>query len=674
MATMFITPLPLRRFAGATAIAAVTAAMMIGPLALRSSAADYTANSEATWRAALVDAMANTGETNTITLTGDFAMSDPTGTWPEYSEVDQDLIVDGGGHTISAALGNTAGFLSVYNTAGNVTLQNITLDGFTSDYSVGIEVGGTATLDNVTVRNFDGVDPAVGLWGDAVDISNSTFASNTNTGDGDGGAVYTDCDSSITVENSTFTGNTSQGSGGALYANCSIGVYDSTFANNTAVYGGGAISSSSNVDIERSTFTGNFTGADGGAISGGQETYPYDSTFTNNHADGDGGAVWSYDASYPRGSTFRGNTADGDGGAVYVSEAEFVARDSTFTNNSAGDEGGGAWGYSSTGSQESTWVGNEAAYGGAIFTAGNEYYSTYAQSTFIDNYASEQGGAVYAADNNLETDNSVFSGNEAVSDGAHLYVDNSDFYTYATVFEGAVGADGCYAADGANSNGYNFDADGTCTGDWAGTGDFGEGADPMLGALADNGGPTQTRQPLAGSPLIDAIPWAYCADYAAGSSDQRGVDRAAAGAEVYGCDIGSVEIIEDISFPIVGSSGTTIVTVKGALNYDCDAWTPIAGYLPAPPAGVAFPHGVLSYCFTVPEDGWTVTVKLDLPSPVTQLWKDTGGTWAQVPGAVISGTTVTYDITDGGALDDDGAANSYIVDPVGPGIRGGFTG
>jgi hypothetical protein len=28
----------------------------------------------------------------------------------------------------------------------------------------------------------------------------------------------------------------------------------------------------------------------------------------------------------------------------------------------------------------------------------------------------------------------------------------------------------------------------------------------MLGALANNGGPTQTRLPLTGSPLIDAIP------------------------------------------------------------------------------------------------------------------------------------------------------------------------
>lgn len=672
--TLPVSTLRLRLIAGLAATAAITATLMVGPLALRSSAADYTANSEATWRAALVSAMANTGETNTITLTGDFAMNDPTGTSPEYAEVDQDLIVDGGGHTISAAPGNTAGFLEAYNTAGNVTLQNITLDGFTSDYSVGIEVGGTATLDNVTVRNFDGVDPAVGLWGDAVDISNSTFANNANTGDGDGSAVYTDCDSSFTLENSTFTGNTSQGSGGALYANCSIGVYDSTFANNTAVYGGGAISSSSNVDVHDSTFTGNSTGADGGAISGGQETYTDDSTFTNNHADGDGGAVWSYDAGYPRGSTFRGNTADGDGGAYYVYEAEFVVRDSTFTNNTAGDEGGGAWGYSYADSHESTWVGNEAAYGGAIFTAGNEDYSTYAQSTFIDNNASEEGGAVYADDNNLETDNSVFSGNEAGSEGAHLYVDNSDFYTYATVFEDAVGADGCYAADGANSTGYNFDADGTCTDSWAGTGDFGEGADPMLGTLADNGGPTQTRQPLPGSPLIDAIPWGDCDDYAVGSSDQRGVDRAAAGAEVDGCDIGSVEIIKDISFPIVGSSGTTIVTVTGALNYDCDAWTPIAGYLPTPPAGVFFPHGVFSYCFYVPSDGWTVTVKLDLPSPVTQLWKDTGGTWAQVPGAVISGTTVTYQVTDGGALDDDGEANSYIVDPVGPGLGGAFTG
>ena len=48
--------------------------------------------------------------------------------------------------------------------------------------------------------------------------------------------------------------------------------------------------------------------------------------------------------------------------------------------------------------------------------------------------------------------------------------------------------------------------------------------DPVLGALADNGGPGPTRLPGAASPLIDAIPVASCqADGASGiTTDERG--------------------------------------------------------------------------------------------------------------------------------------------------------
>jgi hypothetical protein len=88
------------------------------------------------------------------------------------------------------------------------------------------------------------------------------------------------------------------------------------------------------------------------------------------------------------------------------------------------------------------------------------------------------------------------------------------------------------------SNGFNFSDDASC-GFTAGT-DQQNAGDPGLGALADNGGPTQTRLPLPGSPLIDAIPVASCqADGASGiTADQRGVTRP----QGPGCDIGAVEV------------------------------------------------------------------------------------------------------------------------------------
>ena len=58
-------------------------------------------------------------------------------------------------------------------------------------------------------------------------------------------------------------------------------------------------------------------------------------------------------------------------------------------------------------------------------------------------------------------------------------------------------------------------------------------ADPMLGPLADNGGPTWTHMPAVGGPAVDSGDPA-----AAGAMDQRGVTRP----QGAGPDSGSVEL------------------------------------------------------------------------------------------------------------------------------------
>lgn len=62
-------------------------------------------------------------------------------------------------------------------------------------------------------------------------------------------------------------------------------------------------------------------------------------------------------------------------------------------------------------------------------------------------------------------------------------------------------------------------------------------ADPRLGALRNNGGPTSTRSPLAGSPAIDAGDPAF--DLGATPTDQRGLPRRVGGR----IDIGAVEFV-----------------------------------------------------------------------------------------------------------------------------------
>ena len=102
----------------------------------------------------------------------------------------------------------------------------------------------------------------------------------------------------------------------------------------------------------------------------------------------------------------------------------------------------------------------------------------------------------------------------------------------------ATGVPVC-AASATTSIGYNYDTDGTCA--LSGTDDVSAGPDPQLGALADNGGPTETLLPSPTSPLLNEIPMSnpQCPMLISPSraTDQRGVARPRG----FACDIGSVE-------------------------------------------------------------------------------------------------------------------------------------
>lgn len=85
----------------------------------------------------------------------------------------------------------------------------------------------------------------------------------------------------------------------------------------------------------------------------------------------------------------------------------------------------------------------------------------------------------------------------------------------------------------------NFFGDASCDGV--------AGGDPMLAALADNGGPALTHGLLVGSPLRDAADDSGCL-----AADQRGQDRALDGDGdlVATCDVGAVEVDDDMTVPV----------------------------------------------------------------------------------------------------------------------------
>jgi hypothetical protein len=100
--------------------------------------------------------------------------------------------------------------------------------------------------------------------------------------------------------------------------------------------------------------------------------------------------------------------------------------------------------------------------------------------------------------------------------------------------------------------------------------------DPLLGPLADNGGPTMTHALLANSPAIDA----GSPDCPPPGRDQRGVIRP----QRDGCDIGAYEIEEEADEGIEEQLGECLAVTNVAYGRDNQAGVWLAFEPGAPPA------------------------------------------------------------------------------------------
>lgn len=93
--------------------------------------------------------------------------------------------------------------------------------------------------------------------------------------------------------------------------------------------------------------------------------------------------------------------------------------------------------------------------------------------------------------------------------------------------------------------------------------------------------------------------------------------------------------------------------------------------LAAPPTGVTFPRGLVSFEITGISTGGTATVHLTLPvgTTLSRYFKFNGTAWSDATSlASFADNVVTLTLTDGGAGDEDGVANGVIVDPGGPAV------
>jgi autotransporter family porin len=344
------------------------------------------------------------------------------GTYNENNiTINKNMTIVGSGQDNTIINGTNANTIFIIR-ALNITISNLTITNGKNTINTANRYGGA--IDNINAKltitgsTFTGnTSPYGAIYNKGtLNITDSTFIDNTaNKNGGDGGAIYNSMNSSLTVNNSTFTGNTAY-LGGAIYNSNTayvgslisndvgnLTVKNSRFTDNTAKVSGGAIFNEGNSTLTGSIFIGNKATTnmynDGGAIGNGGDLTVNKCTFTINTADvnGIGGAIINYSDSdlTVNKSTFTGNTAKGDGGAIYNegalnvnnciftenkattdggaiinSEGTMNVTDSNFTNNTAKGDGGAINNFGNANLHFNQIVGNTAQAGNAIYNQG----------------------------------------------------------------------------------------------------------------------------------------------------------------------------------------------------------------------------------------------------------------------------------------------------------------
>lgn len=342
-------------------------------------------------------------------------------------------------------------------------------------------------------------------------------------GAGIGGAVFS-ASTALSISNSTFVGNSAKGGQSAPYGACS-------WTAGTAGGGGGGQGGGGSFD----NFSGSSSaGSDGGyGGGGGGKTNTVSNSGGNGGFGGGAGSQFKTPGEFGSAAEsggFTGGTGAGLGGALFVEFTSGSAQvvDSTFTNNLA--HGGDATYYGgSNGGQ---------GVGGAVFVHSGTL--TILADTLAGNSAT--GGNTTPTFNPGNGGNGV-GGNIYVHSGATLILGQSivtgGIVTAGTSSNGNAGAATDPDISAAfTSKGYNLVSTRGDSSGYVGT-DLADGTVANLGALASNGGPTQTMVPQAGSAAIDVIPPGFCDTVV----DQRNAPRPFGPS----CDIGSIEV-NDIVF------------------------------------------------------------------------------------------------------------------------------
>lgn len=211
-----------------------------------------------------------------------------------------------------------------------------------------------------------------------------------------------------------------------------------------------------------------------------------------------------------RGITISGGNAGQlvSGGAIRIAAGGSLSlAEVVISGNSAGN-GGGIANDGTLSVSRSLFTGNTANASGGALSLANGSSTRITNSTFTGN-SGINGGAIHAEGSLLSVNNTI-AGNTAGVEASSVFAGN---FASATFLNTIIGPDTSlpvttlrgtfttlgnnFVTDARNSNGFTNSANGDQVGD-------NNAIDPLLGPLTDNGGQTDTRELLAGSPAINA--------------------------------------------------------------------------------------------------------------------------------------------------------------------------
>ncbi|MGG6293067.1 beta strand repeat-containing protein [Leptolyngbya sp. AN02str] len=273
----------------------------------------------------------------------------------------------------------------------------------------------------------------------------------------------------------TITGGSSNADGGGILNNGTLAITNSTITNNQASFSSGGIHNNGNLTITNSTISNNSANFDGGGISNNGNLTITRSTISNNSSSYGGGLISNTSANFT------------------TTQTRII--NSTISGNTASAKGGGLY--------------------------NNSGQTTILNSTITNNQAVNNGGSGIASTGNAVT--RTVLGNTIVAGNVNTDVDLDTDFVIGGVVQSII------------SNGFNLVGRGGAASAFTGAGDQSGVTNPGLGALANNGGLTQTHALLPNSPAVNAGSNALIP--AGAITDQRGSTRISGGT----VDIGAVE-------------------------------------------------------------------------------------------------------------------------------------